>query len=137
MDLEKMINSINLNANTSAGVRNQFIEVITKQQPNVDLTLDDSGHLNNFSNNETREKFNIFMAGALMNTPALAAHTFGIIAGEVYDELDRWDEDRYGMANDLLFFINGLYIKHFGIGFMKIVERKQAIKLEVANDELF
>lgn len=124
MNLEKMVNCINLNADISTGVCDQFIEIILVQQLNINLTLDDSGLLNNFFDSETREKFNIFMTGALLNMPIFATHSFNIVAGEVHDKLDSWDEKEHGMANDLLFFINNLYIKHFSIDFMKIVDRE-------------
>ncbi|MWN91153.1 hypothetical protein GQ597_10610 [Gilliamella sp. Pra-s65] len=42
----------------------------------------------------------------------------------MHTALDSWDEERLGMANEMLFFINDLYIKYFGVGFMKIVEKK-------------
>lgn len=124
MNLEKMVNCINLNADISTGVCDQFIEIILVQQLNINLTLDDSGLLNNFFDSETREKFNIFMTGALLNMPIFATHSFNIVAGEVHDKLDSWDEKEHGMANDLLFFINNLYLKHFSIDFMKIVDRE-------------
>lgn len=124
MNLEKMVNCINLNADISTGVCDQFIEIILVQQLNINLTLDDSGLLNNFFDSETREKFNIFMTGALLNMSIFATHSFNIVAGEVHDKLDSWDEKEHGMANDLLFFINNLYIKHFSIDFMKIVVRE-------------
>ena len=124
MNLEKMVNCIDLNADISTGVCDQFIEIILGQQLNINLTLDDSGLLNNFFDSETREKFNIFMTGALLNMPIFATHSFNIVAGEVHDKLDSWDEKEHGMANDLLFFINNLYIKHFSIDFMKIVDRE-------------
>lgn len=124
MNLEKMVNCINLNADISTGVCDQFIEIILVQQLNINLTLDDSGLLNNFFDSETREKFNIFMTGALLNMPIFATHSFNIVAGEMHDKLDSWDEKEHGMANDLLFFINNLYLKHFSIDFMKIVDRE-------------
>ena len=124
MNLEKMVNCIDLNADISTGVCDQFIEIILGQQPNINLTLDDSGLLNNFFDSETREKFNIFMTGALLNMPIFATHSFNIVAGEVHDKLDSWDEKEHGMANDLLFFINNFYIKNFSIDFMKIVDRE-------------
>lgn len=124
MNLEKMVNCINLNADISTGVCDQFIEIILVQQLNINLTLDDSGLLNNFFDSKTREKFNIFMTGALLNMPIFATHSFNIVAGEMHDKLDSWDEKEHGMANDLLFFINNLYLKHFSIDFMKIVDRE-------------
>lgn len=123
-EFRKNGNCIDLNADISTGVCDQFIEIILGQQPNINLTLDDSGLLNNFFDSETREKFNIFMTGALLNMPIFATHSFNIVAGEVHDKLDSWDEKEHGMANDLLFFINNLYIKHFSIDFMKIVDRE-------------
>ncbi|NUE95174.1 hypothetical protein GYW75_02050 [Gilliamella sp. ESL0232] len=125
MSLTKMIINSELNEVAANAVRQQFIVLAKKHNPNADFSVtNDSNLLNNFSNEDIRNQFSSFIAGALLNQSALAANAFGIIADEVHTALDSWDEERLGMANEMLFFINDLYIKYFGVGFMKIVEKK-------------
>lgn len=131
MNLTEMINEANLNKAAINVVRQQFIELVKKYNPTGDLAVNDSNSLNNFSNEETRNQFDLFVAGVILNQPAFAAGSFSIIAGDVHDAIDRWDEENLGMANELLFDINDLYIKHFGVGFMTIVEKQAKPKTNI------
>lgn len=128
----KSINTVNgttlkvtLNEDTKNAIRDRFISAVRVNELNIDLTADlNSDLLNYFSNKETRKQFNLFLNGAAVNLPAFAAGSFGFISGEVYDAINSWYEEKLGMAGDLLFFINHLYVKHFGVGFMTITEKK-------------
>lgn len=134
MNLTEMINEANLNKAAINVVRQQFIALVKKYNPTGDLAVNDSNSLNNFSNEETRNQFDLFVAGVILNQSAFAAGSFSIIAGDVHDAIDRWDEENLGMANELLFDINDLYIKHFGVGFMTIVEKQAKPKTNIFSD---
>lgn len=131
MNLTEMLNEANLNKAAISIVRQQFIELVKKYNPTGDLAVNDSNSLNNFSNEETRNQFDLFVASVILNQPTFAAGSFSIIAGDVHDAIDRWDEENLGMANELLFDINNLYVKHFGIGFIDIAVKQAEPKTNI------
>lgn len=131
MNLTEMLNEANLNKAAISIVRQQFIELVKKYNPTGDLAVNDSNSLNNFSNEETRNQFDLFVASVILNQPTCAAGSFSIIAGDVHDAIDRWDEENLGMANELLFDINSLYVKHFGVGFMDIAVKQTEPKTNI------
>ncbi|WP_392559738.1 hypothetical protein [Orbus mooreae] len=125
MNLTKIINETNLTEIMKENLRQKFIQSVNDCGLHLNLTFDiDSNELNNWIDPQTKIQFNLYISGVCLNQGVMAAHYFGLIAGDVHDALDDWDEEGLGMANELLFYINDLYVKYFGIGFMTIVETK-------------